>query len=334
MKPFELLTQRGKNRRLRTLAYQAVQAYDPDINEIRLLGNFTNTLFKARSGNGEKFLLRACKSGWRTETDLYSEFIWLKYLTEESNIPVPCPKWTRDGMAWMDVPMMDSAQTQRFMLMSWMPGKSLEEQLTTENLEKMGKLFARLHRASLGFEAPAGFTTRRMSSIFARGEEVQLFLPEILQLLPVDHRAILEQTFQKVMDAYAQRYATRDGSRVIHHDLWHGNIKIFRGELSPLDFEDTVWGYPVQDIAMALQDLMTDVLPQDFELFLSAFRNGYETLEIWPEAYPGELDIFRAGRMLWVANYVACFEREYFAGYIGRVTNILERFLDTGILRR
>lgn len=334
MKPFELLTQRGKNRRLRTLAFQAVQAYDLDINEIRLLGNFTNTLFKARSGNGEKFLLRACKPGWRTETDLYSEFKWLEYLNEQSNIPVPCPKWTRNGMAWMDVPIVDSAQTQRFMLMSWMPGKSLENQLTPENLEKMGKLFAQLHRASLGFEAPSGFTTRRMSSIFARGEEVHLFLPEILQLLPADHRAILEQTFQKVLDAYSQRYATMDGLRVIHHDLWHGNIKKCRGELFPLDFEDTVWGYPVQDIAMAIQDLMSDVIPQDFELLLTAFRNGYETLENWPETYPGELDIFRAGRMLWVANYIVRFEREYFVGYIAQITNLLERFLHTGKLRK
>ena len=38
--------------------------------------------------------------------------------------------------------------------------------------------------------------------------------------------------------------------RVIHCDLWHENVKLHRGRLRPFDFEDTVWGYRLHDLAM------------------------------------------------------------------------------------
>ena len=128
--------------------------------------------------------------------------------------------------------------------------------------------------------------------------------------------------------AYARLYADPAGLRVIHHDLHHENIKIYRRRLHPLDFEDTAWGYPVQDIAMALQDLWLEVGAGAYEPLLAAFRRGYESLSSpWPEQYPGQIDTFRAGRMLWVANYVARFERPHLAGFIEQVAQRFEKFL-------
>ena len=122
--------------------------------------------------------------------------------------------------------------------------------------------------------------------------------------------------------------------RLIHHDLWHGNIKVYRGRLFPLDFEDTVWGYPVQDIAMALQDLMLDVSPQDYEPLADALRFGYESRLDWPEQSPGQIDLFRAGRMFWVANYVARYQRQHLAEHLEWVAGLLKLFLETGKLRK
>ena len=95
------------------------------------------------------------------------------------------------------------------------------------------------------------------------------------------------------------------------NDLHHDNIRIFHGRLRPFDFEDTIWGYPVQDIAMTLQDLMIEVRRDGFAPLQMAFRKGYESRGTWPESYEGQIETFRAGRMFWVANYVARFERGY-----------------------
>ena len=41
-------------------------------------------------------------------------------------------------------------------------------------------------------------------------------------------------------------------------------LRSIDGHLYPVDFEDTLWGYPVQDIAMAMQDLMSDVTSRSY----------------------------------------------------------------------
>ena len=85
---------------------------------------------------------------------------------------------------------------------------------------------------------------------------------------------------------------------------------------------------------MTMQDLMDDQPPEQYEPLFNAFRRGYERLCPWMEQYEGEMDTFRAGRMLWVANYVARVEGEYFADFIQRRLPMMRAFLETGTLRK
>jgi len=85
---------------------------------------------------------------------------------------------------------------------------------------------------------------------------------------------------------------------------------------------------------MALQDLMVDVERSDYDPYQSAFRNGYESMGEWPESYDGQIDTLRAGRMLWVANYVARYQRKYLREHIDWLAQQFQRYLDTGIIRK
>jgi Ser/Thr protein kinase RdoA (MazF antagonist) len=295
MKPFDHLTPLGKARRLRTLALRALEQYPFQVQDIRLVGVFTNTLFRVWSGSGSSYLLRICRPGWRTDTDLRSEVMWLQALRRETDIGAPEPQPARNGDFMVQAAIETVPEARCCMLLSWIPGTVLGKQLTETNLYLMGILFARLHAQAAGFSPPLGFTQRKMDRLYAREEADVLFSPAHQDAFTPWSRAIFEQTRARVLEAYARRYADPAGLRVIHNDLWHDNIKIYRGRLHPLDFEDTVWGYPVQDMAMALQDLMLAVPPERFEPLQSAFRQGYESLAAWPETYQGEIDIFRAG---------------------------------------
>jgi Ser/Thr protein kinase RdoA (MazF antagonist) len=195
-------------------------------------------------------------------------------------------------------------------------------------------LFARLHGQSLEFKPIQGFTQLKMSGPFGRGEQVVLWDEAARATGALNDWAILDETRRRVEQAFAGLYADPCGLRVIHNDLWHGNIKVDGRWLRPLDFEDTVWGYPVQDLAMAIQDLMMDVAPQNFEPFRAALQRGYERLATWPEQVEHQIDLFRAGRMLWVANYVALNEQEYLGEHLGRTARLLEGFLETGRMHR
>ena len=340
MQPYMELTKQGKIRRLRKLAFNALKQYDLDVTALHLVGAFTNTVFRVwgqfRNGSPEgssSYILRICFPGWRTDVDLRSEAIWLQALSRDTDIGVPKPYAARDGEFIVTAGAPGVPEERRGILMSWLPGSLLGKHLTGTNLQKMGILFARLHAHAAQFIPPPGFTQRNMDSIYARGEEDVLFTEKCTDAFTAHSLQVFQETARCVDQTFASLYAQPDGLRVIHNDLWHDNIKVDHGRLRPFDFEDTLWGYPVQDIAMALQDLMRYVPPEDFEPLQSAFQRGYESLSPWPERWTGEIDSLRAGRMLWVCNYVARFEHQFLPDHIEYVTPIFERFLETGLVR-
>jgi Ser/Thr protein kinase RdoA (MazF antagonist) len=310
-KPFQSLTLRGQVRRLRQLANHALEQYDLDISSFHLLGWYTNLLFRVYSMQGTSYMLRLCAPGWRTETDIRSEAMWLHAISQETDIVAPLPIPARNGELVIEAPLPSIPVYGRCVLITWIPGTQLAKQIMEANLYKMGVLFAQLHDYSTHFTPPPGFTQQKMDQPLARGEKNELYQPGCLAGLNSHEQDILVHTKNRVDEAFRQLYSHPAGLRVIHNDLWHGNVKVYRGHLFPVDFEDTLWGYPVQDIAMAMQDLMSNVAPDTYEPLLAAFRRGYESLLPWPEAYEGQMDTFRAGRMLWVANYVASCQSQY-----------------------
>jgi Ser/Thr protein kinase RdoA (MazF antagonist) len=334
MKLFEQLTKCGQARRLRPLAINALDRYDFEISDMQIVGLFTNAIFRLRTNNGQSYIMRICTPGWRTKTDLISEIMWLQALSNDTNIPVPKPIPTRDGDLFVESCAPGVPETRRCVVMSWIPGSQLETRLNEINLQKMGILFAKLHDHGSRFTPSNGFTTRKMDSIYARGELEVLFSEACYDAFTTNTKNSLWQIDQRVKEAFAHLYGTPQGIQVIHNDLHHGNIKIYHSQLCPLDFEDTIWGHPVQDIAMALQDLMVDVAPEAYDPLQRAFRKGYESLRSWPEEYEGQIDTFRAGRMLWVANYVARYQRKFLREFLEWLAPVFDRYLENGLIRK
>ncbi len=89
--------------------------------------------------------------------------------------------------------------------------------------------------------------------------------------------------------------------QVVHADLHWGNVKVYRGRLHPLDFEDLAWAYPIQDIAISL---FYNLGNRRFAAFRDSFQSGYESIQRWPEHYPGQLDTLIVHRGLDLFNYL------------------------------
>ena len=259
MRPYSELTRLGRARRLRDVALEALTHYDVEIVRLELVGLFTNALFRARTPQGESYAVRLCAPGWRTDTDIRSEVLWLQALAQDDDIGAPVPVLSRDGELFVAVSRPGVPGPSRCVVMSWIPGTPLGRHLSAPNLHKMGVLFAKLHAHGAAFVPPPGFTERTMTSYIARDEPDVLFSDAWADAFTAHSREVLTHTRTLVGQAFVDLYADREGPRVIHNDLWHDNIMLYRGRLYPFDFEDTIWGYPVQDIAMSLQDLMMDV---------------------------------------------------------------------------
>ncbi len=132
---------------------------------------------------------------------------------------------------------------------------------------------------------------------------------------------MLERLHQHVESAYAA--LDRTDLRVIHCDLWHDNIKLYRGVLQPIDFEDTVWGYRAHDIAMAMLDLLEVTDERRYAVLLAAFRSGYTAYLPWPEA---PIAPFQIGRLLWKINWAARYQPQSLNRMVERHVPVFEHY--------
>jgi len=301
---------------------------------VRWVSRWTNDILRVRARDGTVYALRLCRPGWRTREDLLLEVAWLQALQREPSLNTPRVVPSRDGALFVETDGTGGVEPRRCLLTNWSTGIRLGLRLTSPNLHEMGRLFARLHEHGHRFEPPPEVPIKVMDDIHARGEEdIRLGALRRAKMAP-RVVGLFTHTAERVREVFARRFGDPSGLRVIHNDLHHDNINVCRGQLFPFDFEDTVWGYPVQDIATAQQDLMDDATPAAFEQLLGAFRAGYEDHSPWPERHPGEVDLFRAAFVLRRTNREAHRGEAALRRRAEEVVPMLEALLDTGKLRK
>ena len=269
-------------------------------------------------------MLRLASPGWRSLEDLRSEALWIKALARDTTIPVPVVMQSRSGEYVLSMRSRNIPDTWYASLMKWVPGRNLGNYLTAANLEKMGRLFAELHHHGAVWSPPSGFTKRRFEHWLSRGEENRIIDGQASKQDPAV-TDLINRMHRHVEDAYSA--IDRKDLRVIHCDLWHDNIKLHRGILQPLDFEDTVWGFRAHDIAMAMLDLLEDTNDERYPRLLKAFRSGYEAHMKWPD---DPIEPFQVGRLLWKINWVARMAPKWTADSINHHVPVFAHYERTG----
>jgi len=328
----------GRLRCIGRLAAATLRAYDLKVRSLRLYAFDTNPLYQVvtealSTTTGERFMLRLAYPGWRTLEDLRAEAAWLEALAADTDIGAPCVIRATNGepvlpASGCGVPQALYPTPWYATLMTWVEGRSLAHYLTPANLERMGELFARLHLHGKAWVPPQDFTTKRFEAFLSRGEPNVLFEDRTLAAFREEDR----RAFTSARGWVEREYAALDRNdlRVIHCDLWHENIKVDHGRLRPFDFEDTIWGYRLHDIAMGMLDLLETVGNDRYRDLLAALRCGYERLLDWPR---GNLEVLQIGRMLWKANWTARFLPENLDALSQQYGEIFRNFESTGTLR-
>jgi Ser/Thr protein kinase RdoA (MazF antagonist) len=302
MKDFYELTNRGRAMRLRRMALIAIEHYDLDVQRVRLVTNDFNGIFRLDTTNGQKYVLRVClPEGGRSLKEIRSEMTWLAALRRDTALGAPQPLATREG-EWVTTVKTDGVPEPRHcVVFGWLPGPDLAEKLTLENVRRLGELAAQLHDHAATFVPPKGFWLKTADNVFPFGEPVVLFDEAYRGLLPPGRLEVFQRALQRAEAVIDRLYADTRGLRVIHNDLHQWNVKVYRGKLYALDFEDLMWGFPVQDIAITLYYFQGyDQYPE----LRKAFERGYTSRNEWPEACPGQIESLVAGRGLDLANFV------------------------------
>jgi Ser/Thr protein kinase RdoA (MazF antagonist) len=220
---------------------------------------------------------------------------------------------------------------------NWVPGVNVADRLSPENIHKLGIFTARLHNHAKTFSPPPGFRIRKLDKIFPYSdpgfpnvEPVVIFDPENRHLFPERRMKVYRQTMERVQHALNKLYADESELRVTHNDLHQWNMKVHRGKLFVLDFEDLAWGYPVQDIATTFFYFQEH---EGRDALVEAYISGYTTLLEWPEAYSGQIQTFIAGRGIMLVNYLLCSknveDQKMASNYVALVEGRLTKFLNS-----
>ncbi len=301
MKPFQSLTVVGQAHRLRQLAIKALASYDLDIARFRLITNDMNGIFRIDTTDGRRFVLRVtAPEGGHILDHVIAEMDWLAALARDTDLSVPRPFPTKDGSLVVAASADGVPEPRLCEIFSWVDGKNLVEDMSEANLAKLGELSARLYAHALTYRPLSNLSMLRFDRVFPFAEPVVLFEERFSTLFPPERKEIYQKAIDRAQESIDRLKASGEPMRIIHGDLHQWNVRIARGVLSPIDFEDVMLGWPAQDIATTFYYFLGDGFPA----LRSAFQAGYTRHSPWPERHPGEIDSFIAARAVGLANLV------------------------------
>jgi Ser/Thr protein kinase RdoA (MazF antagonist) len=322
MKAWAELTESGQLRRLRPLAMAALQRYDIEPHRLRLIGGFTNAIFRVDTAT-ERFALRVDYHQDHSDADVDNELTWLSAIAEDTDLGVCRLVRAADGSQYVYATATGVPTPRRCVLFHWVPGRPLADNPTEEGYFQLGQLSAGLHTHGRSFKPPHEPLT--WDRIFYWPEEVDpvvIYEPRLSQYLDSKRRRILDSTIAALEPAFARLDPIE--RQTIHGDLHPWNVHRYRKRLVALDFEDVTWGHPVQDIAITLFYERDHAAYEDLR---AAFGDGYRSVRQWPVSYEGELEHFMAARSVMFVNYVANLRSDP-SDYYDVVFPRLQRFLD------
>jgi Ser/Thr protein kinase RdoA (MazF antagonist) len=299
VKPFDSLTKIGRARRLRRIALKALDAYALDVSSIRMINNEANCTFRIDTTDGNAYALRVNLPNMRSAAEICSELVWQEALWSDTDIAVPRPIRTRDVGLVVEASAPGVPEPRLCNLSSWVYGRTLSRSKSEAIFAKLGSLAAQLHQHGAAFQPSEAFSVPTLDTVIPHGRPDVLFEGGEINKLPAGARSLILEMRSALDAELARIFAPGQPRQIIHGDLHWWNVLVYRGTLQPIDFEDCVWAAPIQDIAITFYYVLWD---ERFRAYLDAFRQGYERIQPWPEAYAGQFELMMGQRALDLLN--------------------------------
>jgi Ser/Thr protein kinase RdoA (MazF antagonist) len=296
VQPFESLTPRGRIGRLRRLAAVALDEYGLGDARVSLLKQTFNTLFRVVDADGSKRALRVgAAARIHTEETEAVETAWLTALRADNRIDAPLPIANRSGSFVSHARDPGVPETRTCVLFEWARGRRLGETMSVAYAEATGQLLARLHAHGAQFDGG------RAQPILVGDGALGFVLPDRVPRDDPVYGTMLAEALDRSQAAIDNLWAhPPHRPHILHGDLHPNNILVHRGRLTPIDFQDLLWGFEIQDVSMTVMAL--DAYYPGSGALTAAFRAGYERLRAWPADDAVMLDALIAARHLSVLN--------------------------------
>lgn len=281
----------------RDLALQALRSYDVAPRRVRLAAESFNSIFRVTTASAVYALRVGSALRIHPEGTPAVEAAWHRRLRQRG-VRVPDVVANADGKL---VTLVTDSRAERgsrvCVLFDWVAGRSLRTCMTERRSAALGRLSARLHRDAAAWSpSGAGDVLRADRVLYWR-------LPE---RLPAAGSRFGSGTL--FPDALARAQSAVDSlwrspphpPHLLHGDLTPANVIVApRGGLVPIDFQDTVRGFEVQDLSITVAALRRW---PDGDRLAGAFRGGYGECRPWPDVSPALFESLIVARALHQMN--------------------------------
>jgi Ser/Thr protein kinase RdoA (MazF antagonist) len=297
---FSTLSSRAQVARLKVFALEILERYGLQNPKLKLLSHGYNTFYRV-DVNGQKFALRLGVNSLRSFENVSAELAWLNALSRETDLTVPKTVATKDGNLIVNLELDGISRAIHCVLFSWLFGSDvLEEDLSSQLVERFGRVTAQLHNHASSFKLPADCKLFEMRNVIFT-EKNSLWDNTHPEWLPKERLEIFKEVYARVQKVLDQIYSSDTPPMILHADLHEGNFKQNRKRLTLFDFDDCALGYPVQDFAVTFYSLSNE---NDYDQNRAAFKHGYSSLRPWLLEYDSVIEALIAARALVLANDV------------------------------
>lgn len=324
MRPYDELTRRGQSRRLAAVARAAlVEHHGLEPRSMRLVGRHSlNAFFRAELEGRAPLAVRVGHlidvfSDQATEV----EAAWLAAIAGETDLDVARVLTALDGSASTLVDLEGAGGPRRCTVFTWLGGPPLGGDCTPAEVTRAGRLLAELHHHAASLD-PVG---RGWPVEAVRADRAVRFGPDdLLREAAHRDRGVVAEALDVVDAALTELWSEPDAClQLLHGDYGPHNVMTLRGRLTPIDFQDVLYGRRAQDLGITISDL-----EWHRPGLVDAFRHGYESAHAWPARWDDLHLVFGLQRSLDVINLGLLLPHSGFATVVGRHRARLGDLLD------
>jgi len=320
VRAFAELTGRGQLRRLRMLALGALRRHEREARRCSFVAQSFNTIFRIETEAAAACALRVGPAERiHAEGSETAEAAWLTALRRDGlavaeMIPAP------DGSVVVEVASPGVPEPRSCVLLGWVRGRPLSERMSAESVRRAGRLAALVHEhgATDGPAAPPG--------VLVADRVLHWRAPPRLAELSSTYGAVLTDALERAQQTIDELWRhPPHPPHLLHGDLSPDNVVVARHELTLVDFQDLIWGFDVQDLAIAAKALHRYDEPT---ALLEAFRLGYEDVRRWPDDDPDTFAGLVAARRLHQLNLGLHLRRPGLEGFVARQAALITAWMD------
>ncbi len=254
----------------------------------KLGGGYENKLY-GHNDSTIRIVVRVTPPGHKTESEVRAEMDWLQFLAENG---APVERVVRSKRGEL-VEIIDTDDGKiPVVCFEWASGQLVKrDDFSPELFQIWGKAVGMMHRLTKHYEP----------TIVSDGK-IQWYDDVYLDrlLIPTHQQKVLDR-FDRLIKHFKNLPRTRDSFGLIHQDVHHANLFLDGDRITVLDFDDSVYGFFIFDIANALGfsiwEKQYDMSNEQFaEFFLNFFMKGYEQQnhldEFWMDQLEPALKLF------------------------------------------